>query len=103
MHLQSSKVVKSEYLLWAQGRSGSTDGLGLDTVGIEVNSRKQIDVDSNYRTSAAHIYAVGDVVGQPGLASASYDQGRFAATHIVHGECNKRLVEHIPSGIYTSP
>ncbi|HEY5700601.1 MAG TPA: NAD(P)(+) transhydrogenase, partial [Gammaproteobacteria bacterium] len=51
----------------------------------------------------AHIYAVGDVVGFPSLASASYDQGRFAATHIVEGKCDTRLVTNIPTGIYTSP
>jgi NAD(P) transhydrogenase len=49
------------------------------------------------------VYAVGDVVGRPGLASASYDQGRFAATHIVRGVCQKNLISSIPSGIYTSP
>lgn len=103
MHMKSGKVIKADYLLWAQGRSGSTDGLGLDQLGLETNSRKQFDVDEHYRTTIPHIYAVGDVVGSPGLASASYDQGRFAATHLVHGVCKKRLVENIPSGIYTSP
>ena len=70
---------------------------------IEANSRKQLDVDENYRTSIPHVYAVGDVVGRPGLASASYDQGRFAATHIVRGVCQKKLISSIPAGIYTSP
>ena len=103
LHLKSGKVIRSDYLLWAQGRTGSTDTLGLEQVGIKVNNRKQIDVDEHYRTTISHIYAVGDVVGQPGLASASYDQGRFAATHIVDGVCQQRLVESIPTGIYTSP
>ena len=103
LKLQSGKQIKSDYLLWAQGRTGQTQNLGLDKVGLEVNSRLQLDVDKNYRTAVEHIYAVGDVVGQPGLASASYDQGRFAAEHIVHGVCNNSLVEHIPTGIYTSP
>ena len=103
LHLKSGKVLRSDYLLWAQGRTGSTDGLGLENIGLEANSRKQLDVDENYRTKISHIYAVGDVVGRPGLASASYDQGRFAATHIVRGVCQKRLVEFIPTGIYTSP
>ncbi len=103
LHLKSGKVLKSEYLLWAQGRSGNTDGLGLENVGIEVNSRKQLDVNEFYQTTASHIYAVGDVVGFPGLASASYDQGRFASTHLVTGEMNRRLVDNIPSGIWTSP
>ncbi len=103
LHLKSGKRVRSDYLLWAQGRSGNTEGLGLEDVGCEVNSRKQIDVNEYYQTCVDHIYAVGDVVGLPGLASASYDQGRFAATHIIKGEHARRLVEHIPAGIYTNP
>ena len=103
LHLKSGKILKSEYLLWAQGRTGNTDKLGLENVGISVNSRRQIDVDENYLTSVPHIYAVGDVVGFPGLASASYDQGRFACIHAVTGECNRRLVDNMPSGIWTSP
>jgi NAD(P) transhydrogenase len=103
LHSKSGKVIRSDYLLWAAGRSGNTANLGLENVGIEPNSRAQLDVDSSYATVVPHIYAVGDVVGRPGLASASYDQGRFAATHIVDGVCNKHLVEQIPSGIYTSP
>lgn len=103
LHLKSGKRIRTEYLMWAQGRTGNTDSLGLDAIGIEVNSRKQLDVDSDYRTPVPHIYAVGDVVGLPGLASASYDQGRFAAQHIVQGSCDRRLIEFMPSGIYTSP
>ncbi len=103
LHLKSGKVIRSDYLLWAQGRSGATSGLGLEHVGLEVNSRFQLEVNATYQTAVPHIYAVGDVVGRPGLASASYDQGRFAAQHAVSGECDRRLIEHIPSGIYTSP
>lgn len=103
LHLASGKRIYSDYLLWAQGRSGNTDSLGLEAIDIAVNSRKQLDVDTSYRTSIEHIYAVGDVIGQPGLASASYDQGRFAATHIVRGTCQQELIERIPTGIYTSP
>lgn len=103
LHLKSGKVLKSEYLLWAQGRTGNTRELGLAAVDIPANSRLQIDVNENYQTVQPHIYAVGDVVGFPGLASASYDQGRFAAQHAVFGECNRKLVDNIPSGIWTSP
>lgn len=103
LHLKSGKKVRSDYLLWAQGRTGNTDGLGLENINVEVNSRKQLDVNEDYQTEVDHIYAVGDVVGFPGLASAGYDQGRFAATHIVKGKRERGLVEHIPTGIYTSP
>ena len=90
-------------LLWANGRSGATDKLNLPNAGLESNSRKQIEVDEYYRSSVPHIYAVGDVVGSPGLASASYDQGRFAGTHIAEGHCDDRLISDIPVGIYTDP
>jgi NAD(P) transhydrogenase len=103
LHCQSGKRVKSDLLLWANGRTGNTRDMGLEAVGIQVDHRGQIAVNGDYQTACPHIYAVGDVVGFPSLASASYDQGRFAATHIVEGKCDYKLVQHIPTGIYTSP
>ena len=103
LHCRSGKKFKSEVLLWANGRSGTTADLGLDALGIAVNGRGQIQVDDRFRTALPHIYAVGDVVGPPALASASYDQGRFAATLIADGDADWRLVEAVPNGIYTSP
>ena len=103
LHCKSGKKIKSDCLLWANGRSGNTQDMGLEGIGISTNSRGQIEVNERYQTSQPHIYAVGDVVGYPGLASASYDQGRFAATLIADGEADWRLVEDIPTGIYTSP
>jgi len=103
LHLKSGKKIKSDVLLWAQGRTGNTAELGLERIGLSADSRGLIKIDEVYRTAQPHIYAVGDVVGPPSLASASYDQGRFAATHAVTGENNERLVQDIPTGIYTSP
>ncbi|MET0285034.1 MAG: Si-specific NAD(P)(+) transhydrogenase [Polyangiales bacterium] len=103
VHLKSGKKIKSDILLWAQGRTGNTADLALETIGLKADSRGQLKVDEHYRTEQPHIYAVGDVVGWPSLASASYDQGRFAALHAVTGETNARLVQDIPTGIYTSP
>ncbi len=102
VHLKSGKKIRSDILLWANGRKGNTDDLGLENVGIKPNHRGQIEVNDHYQTSQPHIYAVGDVVGYPSLASASYDQGRFAASHFC-GDPNHHLVENIPTGIYTSP
>jgi NAD(P) transhydrogenase len=102
LHLASGKKVRSDVLLWANGRSGNTGGLGLEHIGITPNHRGQIDVNLHYQTAQPHIYAVGDVVGYPALASASYDQGRFAASHFC-GEMDHRLIQDIPTGIYTSP
>ena len=101
--LKSGKRLKSDVFLFAQGRSGNTKNLGLDTVGIEPNHRFQIDVNDAYQSSVPTIYAVGDVCGPPGLASASYDQGRLAAQHIFNGAVNATLIENIPTGIYTMP
>ncbi len=102
VHLKSGKKIRSDILLWANGRSGNTEDLGLDAVGIRPNHRGQIDVNEHYQTAQPHIYAVGDVVGYPALASASYDQGRFAASHFCD-DPNHNLVLDIPTGIYTSP
>jgi len=103
LHLESRKQIRGDILLWAQGRTGNSDKMGLEELGIEIDSRGNIVVNANYQSAQPHIYAVGDVVGYPSLASAAYDQGRFAATHLVSGECDTQLVEHIPTGIYTIP
>lgn len=102
MHFQSGKRIKADALLWAAGRTGNTQNLGLDIVGLEANSRGQLDVDHNYKTSADHIYAVGDVIGWPSLASAAYDQGRSAAAHLA-GDSDFWFVDDVPTGIYTIP
>lgn len=103
IYLESNKQIRSDILLWAQGRTGNSDNLGLDLIGIETDNRGSIVVNENYQTNKEHIYAVGDVVGYPSLAGAAYDQGRFAVTHLIFGECKYRLVENIPTGIYTIP
>ena len=103
LHLESGKRIKSDLLLWANGRTGNTRDMGLEEIGVEIDHRGQVTTNADYQTAQPHIYAVGDVVGFPSLASASYDQGRFAATHIVEGKCDHKLVAHIPTGIYTSP
>lgn len=103
VHLKSNKVIQSDMLLWAQGRTGNSDAMGLEAIGVESNERGSIVVNASYQTAQPHIYAVGDVVGYPSLASASYDQGRYAATHAVTGSCDHSLVEDIPTGIYTIP
>ncbi len=103
LRLQSGKQIKSDMLLWANGRTGNTGDMGLEAIGIAINARGYIAVNEHYQTSRPHIYAVGDVVGWPSLASAAYDQGRFAASHLVEGGSGDRLIKEIPTGIYTSP
>lgn len=103
LELKSNKRIKSDYLLWANGRQGNTDGIGLEGLGITPDKRGVIAVDENYQTAIPHIYAVGDVIGWPSLASAAYDQGRHAAAHMVEGHCGAELARDIPTGIYTLP
>lgn len=103
LYLKSQKQIRSDYLLWAQGRGGNSDGLGLERIGVETDRRGSIRVNEHYQSTRPHIYAVGDVVGYPNLASASYDQGRFAATHLVQGDGTSGLLKSIPTGIYTIP
>jgi NAD(P) transhydrogenase len=103
LHLKTGKVIKSDMLLWANGRTGNSQGMGLEALGIEPDHRGNLAVNETYQTVQPHIYAVGDIVGFPNLASAAYDQGRFAGTHIAEGFCDERLVRDIPTGIYTLP
>ena len=103
LSLKSGKQLKTDVLLWANGRTGNTDDLGLETLGLVPNQRGQLDVNEDFQTSLAHVYAVGDVIGFPALASAAYVQGRYAASHCLHGKAEKSLVRDIPTGIYTSP
>jgi len=103
LHCRSGKKFKTDVLLWANGRSGNTADLGLEELGVAINNRGQIEVNASFQTALPHVYAVGDVIGPPALASASYDQGRFAATHLADGTRDWRLVEAVPTGIYTSP
>ena len=102
LHLKSGKRVKSDVLLWCNGRTGNTQEMGLEEIGINPDARGNLKVNEHYQTEVPHIYAVGDVIGQPSLASASYDQGRSAASHLI-GEDDSRLSKDIPTGIYTTP
>ncbi len=102
LSLKSGKQLKTDIVLWANGRTGNSDGLGLEAVGIQPDSRGNLAVNENFQTSQSHIYAVGDIIGFPALASAAYMQGRAAAAHLLEGSCTK-LARDIPIGIYTSP
>jgi NAD(P) transhydrogenase len=103
LSLKSGKKIKTDVLLWANGRTGNSDSLKLENVGLTPNSRGQLEVDDRYCTKVPSIYAVGDVIGYPSLASAAYVQGRAAAMHIAGDECARLLAKDIPTGIYTSP
>ena len=102
LYLKSGKKIKSDAILWSNGRSGNTEGLNLEAIGLKANSRGQLSVDDTYRTDVDNIYAAGDVIGWPSLASAAYDQGRCAAAFMV-GDEDAEPVSSVPTGIYTIP
>lgn len=100
--LKSGKQIKTDVFLWANGRTGNSDNMGLEAIGIQPNTRGLIQVNEHYQTTVPHIYAVGDVIGFPSLASAAFVQGRYAAGHIL-GKVDPALSRNIPTGIFTSP
>ncbi len=102
LHLQSGKKIKADAILWCNGRSGNTDNMGLENVGLTPNSRGQLSVNNEYQTTVPHVYAAGDVIGWPSLASAAYDQGRCAAANML-GEKDVQPIVNVPTGIYTIP
>jgi NAD(P) transhydrogenase len=97
-----SKIV-TEQLLFAAGRSGATQGLGLASVGVEADSRGYLQVDAQFRTKVPHILAAGDVIGFPALASVSMEQGRVAVCHAFNFNYKKSVAQTMPYGIYTIP
>jgi len=101
-YLESGKKIKSDILLWANGRTGNTDKLNLEAVKLKANSRGQLVVNDRYQTGTPNIYAAGDVIGRPALASAAYDQGR-AATNAIFDTAAFSALQDIPTGIYTIP
>jgi NAD(P) transhydrogenase len=101
-NLESKKKIPGDALLYAVGRQGNVDELNLPAAGIEADSRGRIKVDSCYRTQVPHIYAVGDVIGFPSLASVSMEQGRIAAAHAFGRTVNSNPANY-PYGIYTIP
>ena len=101
-NLESRKKLAGDALLYAVGRQGSIDELNLAAAGIEADARGRIPVDAEYRTRQPHIFAVGDVIGCPSLASVSMEQGRIAAAHAVGKSVHSNPATY-PYGIYTIP
>lgn len=102
LQLKSGKQVRSPLLIYSAGRVGATQSLGLEQIGIEPDSRGRLKVNQDYQTSVPHIYAAGDVIGFPALASTSMQQGRHAACHAFGLGCETSSYL-LPYGIYTIP
>lgn len=105
LQLSNGKKVTADAVLIAQGRFGNTDGLGLNEIGIKTDDRGLIKVNANYQTTLPHVYAVGDVIGAPALASTGMEQGRLAACHAfkLQAETSGDANRNFPYGIYTIP
>lgn len=101
-YLESNKKVPADALLYAVGRQGNVDELNLAAAGLEADSRGRIKVNEHYQTSQPNIYAVGDVIGFPSLASVSMEQGRIAAAHAFNKPISSNS-NYFPFGIYTIP
>lgn len=94
---------RPEKVLFAAGRAGNTEDLGLPEVGIAMDERGRITVDQHYQTSAPGIYAAGDVIGPPGLASVSMEQGRVAVCHALGIPFKDTVDPLAPFGVYSVP
>jgi NAD(P) transhydrogenase len=95
--------LRPEIVLHAVGRTGNVDGLGLADAGVEVDGRGRIRVDESFRTTSEGIYAAGDVVGPPGLASVSMEQARVAMCRAFGIPLKQSIDPFVPTGIYTLP
>ena len=102
-NLESKKKLQGDALLYAVGRQGNVGELNLPAAGIESDSRGRIPVDKDFRTKVPHIYAVGDVIGFPSLASVSMEQGRIAAERAFDETSVQSNPSFYPYGIYTIP
>jgi NAD(P) transhydrogenase len=101
--LDSGKVVSTETVLYAAGRQSNVEGLGLEELGVKIGNRGLILVNEKYQTSVPNIYAAGDVIGFPALASTSMEQARVAMVHAFDLGYKERLSPVIPLAVYTIP
>lgn len=101
--LSTGKTLEADMFLYAAGRSGNIKDLQCEKIGLQLGKRETVVVDKQYRTNIPHIFAAGDVIGFPALASTSMDQGRVAVAHMFQTQDLKDLPVHFPYGIYTVP
>jgi NAD(P) transhydrogenase len=100
---ENGRPLRPDKVLFAAGRSGNTEGLGLEEAGVKLDPRGRVQVNAQFRTSAPAIYAAGDVIGPPGLASVSMDQGRQAASNAMRTPYRNIGSSAAPFGVYTVP
>jgi NAD(P) transhydrogenase len=103
LHLHGGEDLPAECVLFATGRVGATDGLALDRAGLAAEPRGQLAVNEHYQTTVPHIYAAGDVIGFPALASTSMEQARVAMCHAFDLKYKSRVSAVLPMAVYTIP
>jgi len=103
LRMKGGHVLEAETVLFAAGRSAAVDGLHLEKAGLAVNKRGYLEVTENYITAAEGVYAAGDVIGSPALASTSMEQARVAMCHAFGFAYKQRVASMLPMGIYTIP
>lgn len=103
INFESGKTIQTDMFLFSAGRSGNTGKLRCELAGLKIGKRELIEVNAKYQTSVPNIYAVGDVIGFPSLASTSMDQGRVAVANIFDIKDFDALAKVIPYSIYTIP
>jgi NAD(P) transhydrogenase len=103
LSMKSGKILEVEAALFAAGRRAAVDNLALEKASLALNDRGYVPVNENYRTSAPNIYAVGDVIGFPALASTSMEQARVAVCHAFGLKYKQRVASLLPMGVYTIP
>jgi NAD(P) transhydrogenase len=103
LHMKSGKTLEVEAALFAAGRRAAVDHLELQKAALALNDRGYVPVDENYRTSTPNIYAAGDVIGFPALASTSMEQARVAVCHAFGLNYKQRVASLLPMGVYTIP
>jgi NAD(P) transhydrogenase len=103
VELDDGTRLEAEVVLWSLGRQGNAESLGLEHAGITANDRGLIAVDHEYRTTCPTVFAAGDVIGFPALASTSIEQGRVAACRMFDFDDDRALADTVPMGIYTIP
>jgi len=96
-------VLRPEKVIVAAGRAGNIEDLGLAEIGVETDARGRILVDGHFQTTVAGVYAAGDVIGPPALASASMEQGRVAACYAMDIPFKKSVDPLTPFGVYSIP
>jgi NAD(P) transhydrogenase len=103
VELKSGRQLDVDKILYSAGRAGNTHGLGLEAAGVACDDRGRIIVGPQFQTSQPHIYAAGDVIGHPALASVSMDQGRVAVCHAFEFAYKPQISPVTPYGVYTIP